>query len=224
MSATPTSNPRVMCFVDGFNLYHSVKAAERALPGTQLKWLNIPALSSSFMHVIGGGAQMTATHYFTAYADHLRPQYPDKIRNHRALVRALTATGANAHVSHFQQKQVWSHDANRWVKVYEEKETDVLLACTVLKRAFRDELDVALLMTGDTDFVPLVREFREIFPAKRILFAFPFARSNKQLEQLCPDSFKISKESYRRHQYPDAVRLPSGKFVTIPNAWKGHRS
>jgi hypothetical protein len=35
---------RTSFFIDGFNLYHSVRAAEKLLPNTQLKWLNIPAL------------------------------------------------------------------------------------------------------------------------------------------------------------------------------------
>jgi len=209
-----------MWFIDGFNLYHSIKAAERDLPNTQLKWLDIPCLCESHLHVIGGGAQICEIHYFSAFAEHLRDAHPDKLRKHKAIVRALTARKVKAHISHFQRKRIWAHDLNQWVKVYEEKETDVRLACTVLKAAALDEFDVAILMTGDTDFVPLIEEFRRLYPKKRVLFAFPHHRANRSLQRICPDSFKVSKESYAKHQFPDQVQLPSGKSVSIPSDWK----
>jgi hypothetical protein len=38
---------RTSFFIDGFNLYHSVRAAEKLLPNRQLKWLNIPSMCKS---------------------------------------------------------------------------------------------------------------------------------------------------------------------------------
>ena len=219
-SSSTRTGPRVTWFIDGFNLYHSIKAAERDLPDTQLKWLDIPALCESYLYIVGGGAQVGKIHCFSAFAEHLRETYPDKLRKHKAIVRALTARKVKAHLSHFQQKKIWAHDLGQWVKVYEEKETDVRLACEVLKAAALDELDVAILMTGDTDFIPLIQEFRVLYPSKRVLFAFPYHRANRSLQRICPDSFKISKEAYAKNQFPDDVRLPSGKFVTIPADWK----
>jgi hypothetical protein len=61
--------------------------------------------------------------------------------------------------------------------------------------------------------------FRELFPTKRLVFCFPFDRKNRQLAQLAPGSFVLGRESYARHQFPEAVRLPSGKFVVRPHAW-----
>jgi uncharacterized LabA/DUF88 family protein len=211
--------PRVVFFVDGFNLYHSINAAQRQLPHTQLKWLDLPALCSSYLHQIGGGAQASSIHYFTAYADHLRDKKPEKVMRHQAYVRALTARGVILHLSKFSAKQVWSDEVNRWVRAHEEKETDVDIACHVLDMAMDDALDVAVLVTGDSDFAPVAKTFLKRFPQKRILFMHPFARGTKRLRQLCPDSFTISKEAYVKHQLPDLVRLPSGKFVTIPPDW-----
>ena len=217
---TAKKPPRVVFFIDGFNLYHSVQEAQRLLPEQQLKWLDIPALCRSYLHQIGGGAELSEAHYFTAYAYHLRDKAPEKISRHKAFVRALTARKVKACISQFSQKQVWSHDIGRWVNAYEEKETDVAIACKVLAMALRDELDVAVIVTGDSDFAPVAETFQTEFPKKRILFALPFARGTKRLKQLCTDSFNISKEAYAKHQFPDEVRLPSGKFVTIPADWK----
>jgi hypothetical protein len=103
-------NPRVAFFIDGFNLYHSVKAAEKLLPDTQLKWLDIPSLCESYLYQIGNGAKLLEVHYFTAYADHLHQKNPDKVKRHRIFVRALTASRVRAHLGHFRRKKVWSHE------------------------------------------------------------------------------------------------------------------
>lgn len=215
-----SSRPRAVFFVDGFNLYHSVEEAATHLPDTQLKWLDIPALCASYLHQIGGGAELSEVHYFTAYAEHLRDKNPEKLIRHKAFVRALTARKVKAHISKFSRKRVWSDELVQWVRAHEEKETDVAIACEVLGIAMDDALDVAVLMTGDSDFAPVAEAFQKRFQNKRILFALPFARATKRLKQLCRDSFSISKESYAKHQFPDRVQLPSGKFVTIPEDWK----
>ena len=90
----------------------------------------------------------------------------------------------------------------------------------MLSLAQRDAFDVAVLVTGDSDFSPLARTFKQDFPDKELFFAFPFARISKELKQICPNSFTISKEAYAKHQFPDRVKLPSKKFVAIPEEWK----
>lgn len=216
----PSGKPRAVFFVDGFNLYHSVAEAETHLPDTQLKWLDIPALCASYLHQIGGGAELSEVHYFTAYAEHLRGKNPEKLIRHKAFVRALTARKVKEHISKFSCKRVWSDELEQWVQAHEEKETDVAIACEVLGMAMDDKLDVAVLMTGDSDFAPVAEAFQKRFYQKRILFARPFARATKRLKQICPDSFNITKEAYAKHQLPEKVQLPSGKFVTIPSTWQ----
>ena len=211
---------RVSFFVDGFNLYHSIRAAEKLLAEKQLKWLDLTALCRSFLPLMGQQAGLGEIHYFSAYADHLRSSNREKVSRHEAFVRALTATGVHAHLSKFSKKQVWSHDTNKWVNAYEEKETDVAIACAVLGDALDDQLDSAVVISGDSDFIPLANSFAKRAPSKELRFALPFARGTKRLRQLCPDSFSISKEAYAKHQFPDRVQLPSGKFVTIPADWK----
>ena len=105
-----SSKPRVVFFVDGFNLYHSVKEAERQLPDKQLKWLDIPSLCASYLHQVGGGAELAEVHYFTAYAENLKEKNPEKLIRHKAIVRALTSPKVVAHISKFSRKHVWSDE------------------------------------------------------------------------------------------------------------------
>lgn len=217
-----TRRRRASFFIDGFNLYHSILAAEKLMPGEQLKWLDIPSFCRSYIPLFGKDVDLYEVHYFSAYADHLQHEAPDKPERHRKFVRALTASKVIAHIGRFYPKQVWSHKPNMWLDAYEEKETDVAIACKVLSLAQRDALDVAVLVTGDSDFSPLARTFKQDFPGKELRFAFPFKRISKELRQICPNSFTISKEAYAKHQFPDRVRLPSKKYVMIPKEWKAN--
>ncbi|TVP79652.1 MAG: NYN domain-containing protein [Puniceicoccaceae bacterium] len=215
-----TKRRKAFFFIDGFNLYHSILAAEKLMPEEQLKWLDIPSFCRSYLPLLGKDVDLGEVHYFSAYADHLQQEAPDKPERHRKFVRALTASKVIAHIGRFYPKQVWSHQLTMWLDAYEEKETDVAIACKVLSLAQRNAFDVAVLVTGDSDFSPLARTFIQDFPHKKIRFAFPFARISKELKQICLDSFTISKEAYQKYQFPDKVRLPSKKFVTIPQEWK----
>jgi uncharacterized LabA/DUF88 family protein len=210
---------RTAFFVDGFNVYHSLLAASRQLPGASLKWLDLPALLQTALPLIDRKARLASIHYFTAYAHHLQATDPQKIQRHRAYVRALTAHKVVAHVGKFQRRTIWCGSCQDHIKTYEEKETDVALACELLKQAARSAFDAAVLVTGDTDLAPAVRAFQDLHPGKLILFAFPFDRANRELGKLCPASFRFSKEAYAAHQFPERVRLPSGKAITKPDDW-----
>jgi uncharacterized LabA/DUF88 family protein len=144
-----------------------------------------------------------------------------KVQRHKLYVRALTAMKkAEVHLSHFQSKQVWSHDDQKWHRVYEEKETDVDLACHMMESACLNRLDTAVLLSGDSDFVPLCRSFQRTYPDKIFAVLFPYRRVSKELRKQTDFHFTITKELIARHQLPDVVRLPSTKKITIPDAWK----
>ncbi len=215
-----TSTPIRTCFfVDGFNLYHSICDAQKILPGKQLKWLDIHNLCKKHLHLIGHEAVLSQVSYFTAYAYHLAYKNPNKISRHKAYTRALTATGVKVNESHFKKKDVYDAETGKKIIAHEEKETDVALACAVLEEANKGSFDTAVIVTGDTDLRPVISTFGRMNPEKKLLFAFPFGRKNKELAKISPDSFAFSAESYAKHQFPDKVLLPSGKFVHKPKEW-----
>lgn len=63
---------RTVFLVDGFNLYHSVRAAQRRLRGNpSTKWLGIRRLCQQQLHVVGTDERISGIHYFSALATHL---------------------------------------------------------------------------------------------------------------------------------------------------------
>ena len=214
------ATPRAMFFYDGFNLFHSVERALLAAPAEPVKWLDLTGLAQEHLSAVGSNEKLVGVHYFTAYAEHLAMTKPDRLARHRAYTRALTANGVKVYLGHFKPKQVWIESLAAYERIWQEKATDVNIVAQVFAHAARDEFDTAVIVSGDADYAPAVPVFREMFPQKRILFGFPYDRKNKELERAAPESFVLSRESYTKHQFPEAVRLPSGKFVVCPLAWR----
>jgi len=212
--------PRVMFFYDGFNLFHSVERALLAAPSQPVKWLDLTSLAQAHLSAVGPNEKLVGVHYFTAYAEHLAMTKPERLARHRAYSRALTATAVKVYLGHFKPKQVWVDAINDYARIWQEKATDVNIVAQVFAHAARDEFDVAVIVSGDADYAPAVPVFHEMFPQKRLLFGFPYDRKNKELERVAPESFVFSRESYSQHQFPEAVCLPSGKFVVCPRAWR----
>ena len=217
MSKPPAN--RVSFFVDGFNLYHSLCSALHRHPDSPVKWLNLPSLLDSILYTMDGHCERQDLYYFTAYAEHLSQKKPEKISRHKAYVRALTASGVTVVKNHFKRKDVWDSFDRTKVVSHEEKETDVAIACYVLKGAHLDQFDTAVVVSGDTDLRPLAETFREIYPTKKLLFAFPYDRKNSALEKVAPGSFAFSAKAYAAHQFPEKIRLPSNKHVFKPKEW-----
>jgi len=217
MSETPRQ--RVSFFVDGFNLYHSLCSALKKHPERPVKWLNLPSLFKTTLHTIEGRCELQDVLYFTAYANHLAQKNPNKISRHKAYVRVLTASDVIVVRNHFKRKDVWDSFSGQQVVTHEEKETDVAIACQVLRGARLDLFDTAVIVSGDTDLRPVAETFQELFPKKSLLFAFPYDRKNRELSKAAPNSFTLSAKSYASHQFPDKVRLPSNKFVHKPMEW-----
>ncbi|WP_269538916.1 NYN domain-containing protein [Cerasicoccus fimbriatus] len=218
MSSSPN---RTVFFVDGFNLYHSISDAEKDTDSRPLKWLDLGSLCESTLHLISPNAVFAGVHYFSAYADHLSEESPEKPKRHRLFVRALTASRrVKFHRGRFSKRKTFIKSLDCYEAIHEEKETDVAIACKVLGMAVQDQLDTAVLITGDSDLLPAVKMFREVCPSKTICFAFPYRRKSKELSKACPGSFSLSLKSYVKNQFPERVRLPSGKHIIMPTEWK----
>jgi uncharacterized LabA/DUF88 family protein len=212
---------RTTFIVDGFNMYHSVEEAARQLGrgsrGT--KWLNLRHLCESYLHVVGGGAQLEKVYYFSALAKHLEASKPDITLRHQTYVRALESTDVVVQLSRFKAKEIRCPQCGSRNVRHEEKETDVALAAKLLEVFARDECDTVVIVTGDTDIAPAVRTASSLYPHKTMAFAFPFARKNKELAQLVTRSFQIRKEAYAAHQFSDPIQLPDGSTIAKPNGW-----
>ena len=159
---------RVSAFVDGFNLYHALDGAGQ----DYLKWIDLRRLCQVFAptpdHELG------SVYYFSAFAT----WRPEAHRRHKAFVLALAAVGVTTVMGKFKEKdRVCWNCRFRW-KDHEEKETDVNIALHLLRDAYQDRFDRALLVSGDSDLAPAVRMVRELFPQKAVRIIAPYGRDH----------------------------------------------
>lgn len=156
---------RTTFIVDGFNLYHSVCDASRALglAGSGVKWLNLSKLCESYLALVGGPAHLERIYYFSALATHLESAKPDLTLRHRAYLECLEDTGVVVELSRFKMKDIVCRQCGHKFQRAEEKETDVALAAKLLEVLHKDECDTAVLVTGDTDIAPAVRAASALF-------------------------------------------------------------
>jgi len=198
---------RIAGFVDGFNLYHAVDG----LGQHHLKWLNLRALCEQF----APAPQFTldAIYYFSAYATWRTDAYA----RHREYIRALSSAGVTPVLGRFKGKfRACYSCGKRWTD-HEEKETDVNLALYLLREAYRNSYDRALLITGDSDIVPAVRMVLEQFPNKQFrIFAPPGRQYSMDLVSAAgglKNARKLQQIHLSRALFPLHVRDETGKVI-----------
>jgi len=221
---TSAMSRRLACFVDGFNLYHSLSAAQESRPDLVLKWLDLGALCRGFAQLVSQDSVLVSIDHFTAIPHHLKAADPARIHRHLVYLRALSAQRQpriRIHEGRISRQSIEIRRegrTERW-ESWREKGTDVALAATVLELAQLELFDDAILVSGDTDYAPLAGIFARLHPAKTLRFALPFLREPRELRVVAPASFALSIDAYASSQMPEAVRLPSGKCVHCPAEW-----
>ena len=218
-------SPRVGFFVDGFNLYHSVTKVAQETSDESVKWLDLQGLARGILPLISPTASLASIHYFTALPEHLYLTDPGRLQRHRTYLRALTAHGSmrpSIVLGRIAQQQVQVRTASAEItgSIWREKGTDVALAMALLREASKGDMDEAVIVSGDADYLPAVKVFREMYPDVGLRFAFPRGRASKELLREAPKSFTLTSAAYLSHRLPERIRLPSGKFLHRPAEWR----
>jgi uncharacterized LabA/DUF88 family protein len=207
----------VIFLIDGFNLYHSILDIQYHHPDIHVKWLNIYNFCFSFLHIINTKASLEKIYYFSAYATHLNDH--DTIKRHSNYIDCLKSTGIEPILGRFKPKIVNCPYCKKGFEKHEEKETDVAIAIKLIEVLAKNECDIVVLVTGDTDVIPAINTAKSLFQNKSVLCAFPFGRKNKELQNVAPQSFKIGINSYINNQFPNPVLLRNQTQLYKPSTW-----
>jgi len=203
---------RVTAFIDGFNIYHSLVEAHLF----NRKWLDYFSLARAFVKT--STQLVTDIYYFSAIV----PWDQHKAARHRTYISALRSVGVNVALGKFKTvTRRCQGTCKEWYKTYEEKETDVNIALTLLRLAMEDAYDVALLFSGDSDLVPAINAVKRAAPHKHLKVVIPFGRSAVDLKNACDSSAQIKRAHIDAHQLPNPVLLGPGneKSIHRPAEW-----
>lgn len=219
---------RTIIFVDGFNLYFRLL---RDRPAD--KWLNPKLLAEN---VLNPANIVTEVNYYTARvsgrldvdAPRRQQVYFDalgtipEIHIHMGMFLTQEKFAALIHPPAFRPVQAaampqpWP-DVVKILKT-EEKGSDVNLASHLLFKAFRNEYDVAAVISNDSDLVEPIRLVTQEL-GKTVGLLSPVNNPNPQLAAASSFVRRIRPNHLTASQLADPLTLPDGSTLTRPATW-----
>jgi uncharacterized LabA/DUF88 family protein len=199
---------RVIAYVDGHNLYHGLKTKK----WHRYLWLDLGRFSESLLLAHQG---LITAKFFTARV----PSPLASVNRQKTYLDALDVQGrVLRYEGNFQAKPVECRRCHHAYTDYEEKQTDVNIAVEMVRDAHLDEMDMALLISGDSDLVPPVKAV--IAEGKRVIVACPPARYSDALTRAASGSIPIYRKHLHHNQLPDEVVTESGYVLQRPTKWQ----
>ena len=202
---------KVIAYIDGFNLYFGMVEAGF----DNCKWLDLKKL---VQNLLKPSQVLIEIKYFTSRVSH----NPDKQKRQSLYIDALKSTGVKIIYGNYQDGNIKCLKCGHIWKSAKEKMTDVNIATSIIIDAYKNEYDMAMLISGDTDLVPPIREVHAIFKDKRVMIAFPPKRHNKVLAIVAKGSFTIGRKKLIDSQLNEEIISLSGYKIIIPSTWKHH--
>ena len=219
---------RTIVYIDGFNLYYRMLKAN-----PHLKWVNPKRLAEEILnpsHIV------TRVNYYTARIS-ARANDPNAPARQAIYLNALSSVLEMAvHEGSFMISEPWmalasppaaKPQAYQWtlpvpevVKVIksEEKGSDVNLGAHLVRDAFLDRFDVAVVLTNDSDLVEPIRiAVQEA--GKRVGLLVPVKHPTQSLINVASFYLHIRPGHLSRSQFPDPIVLSDGTAIAKPLVW-----
>ena len=206
---------RTRVYIDGFNLYYG------SLRGSDFKWVDPVALSRV---ILPRKNKIDLVRFFTAKIS-ARGDDPDAPQRQQTYLDALDAhcSGLEIHYGHFLVSKVRMRLASpipggpttAEVVKTEEKGSDVNLAVHMLNDAWRNDFDVAVVLSNDSDLAEPMRMVREM--GKTVGLLTPEGRRlSKELKQYASFMRPVRIGAIRRCQMPSPI---PGTGIHKPKSW-----
>ena len=200
---------RVIAYIDGFNLYFGMREAEL----DRCRWLDIKKLVTSLLQ---GNQELVDIKYFTSRVSN----NPDKQKRQSTYIDALESIGVKVKYGNYQDGTEECKRCGHLWRTAKEKMTDVNIATAIIVDAFKNEYDMAMLISGDSDLTPPIKEVHSLFKDKRVFIAFPPKRHNSSMALVAKGSLIIGRKKLVDAQFDEEVLSKTGFKLRIPKEWK----
>jgi len=198
----------VIAYIDGYNLYFGL----REKGWKRFYWLNLQRLAELFLKP---NQTLIETKYFTTIVK--RPD--DKRRRQQVFLEALqTLPILSIFYGHFLSDSITCRRCGHTYTTHHEKMTDVNISVELMKDAFQDRFDLALLISADSDLVSPVRTVQQLFPQKKVITIFPPGRFSSALKSVSSGILRIGHVELSKSMFPDQV-IKNGIILQRPVSW-----
>jgi uncharacterized LabA/DUF88 family protein len=199
---------RTNFYIDGFNLYYGMMDAGY----NHCKWLDIHLLANTIKH---SSHVVANVKYFTSRINN----NIQKQKRQNSYIDALMAQKVDVIFGEFRTNWIDCKSCKGGWYDSKEKKTDVNIAVHLMKDAFKDNFDVAIIVSGDSDLVPPVLAVRELFPNKEVRVAFPPTHESNDLKKAANGSFVIGRKKLEDSLLPNKLKDKYGNDIVKPNEW-----
>jgi len=169
------------------------------------------------MNLLKENQRLVMTKYFTSRIS----GPPDKTKRQGIFLETL-GTLSNFHIfyGHYLTNTIECQKCGAVFAKPNEKMTDVNIAVEMLTDAFQNKFDTGILISADSDIIAPIKKVKELFADKKIVVAFPPARSSFALKKIANASFVIGRKMLAKSVFPEEVAKPDGFILKRPEHWR----
>ena len=200
---------RYCFYIDGFNVYHALQEHSYY---HKYKWLDYHKLAKS---VISAKDTLSKVYLFTAYVHWKK----DVVIRHQEYIKALRSVGVEIIMGRFLKKDKLCHKCNQIFTSHEEKQSDVNIALQMISDAVEDKYDRAVIISADSDLLPVIKTIQYHRPEKEIGVMLPIGLSSFDLRQNVAFRFKMKESLLKNCQFPDEINI-GGAIIKRPATWR----
>jgi uncharacterized LabA/DUF88 family protein len=201
----------IIAYVDGFNLYYGLheKYDHRYL------WLDLEEL----VRRLRPRDNIVSVKYFTSHVLD-DPLALDRQLTYLDALKAKSSDTIEIILGRYSSKPVSCHRCGSTWTRYEEKETDVNIAVSLVADTAASASDIALIISADSDLCPAIRMIRRLDKRRGLIGAFPPRRRSLEIKALVPAMIHIGASDLRNSLLPDSVTdRTTGRTFKRPSKW-----
>lgn len=166
---------RLAIFIDGSNLYHSIKDTF-GLHDNEIDFRKL-------IEILRKGRLLIGIYYYNAPLD--RSYNQETYRKQQRFFSELRKI-PGFHVVLCRMRKIRKEGGKF---EYSVKGDDIYLATDLISLAYEDAYDVAIVVSGDGDFVPAIQKVQKL--GKKVENAFFNISSSSFLKQVCNNSVRL---------------------------------
>jgi hypothetical protein len=192
-------------YVDGFNLYHALDDLNKPY----LKWVSMRRLAERVAKPFS--CSIDEIVFGTAFF----PGDFEKRKRHETYINALKAEGVEVLLGHTTNEPSDCKSCGRIWDQTREKETDINIALSLFEAFSTDRVDIAFLVTADTDQAATLKFVKRCFPKKKVVVLTPPGRrESTHLKHNACRSIKLSETDIDLSVMPIMIQPPKGRLIT----------
>ena len=197
-------------YIDGFNLYFGLRSKK----WRKYYWLDIVKFAENLLRA---HQELVEVNYFSA-----RHTNPDKAKRQDAFFQANKLNSKfTLHLGKYLTKDVKCRFCQNVIHSYEEKETDVRMATSMLADVYNKKCDLTVLISADSDLVPAIERIKEINPMHKIVSFFPPNRTSNNLKKWSNGTKVLSNKTlFDNSLLPEKLILSDGYELNCPQKWR----